>query len=165
MKRGLVRTKCRPVTNTSSSNAGPSSEKKPGIRRELSKWVTANPEESIHVSLFIRALQRFYDRPYRDRLSYFQVAGINGYPGDLPWDNSADPAHTRKGWMHKVYCTHNMITFPTWHRPYMALFERALGDLMGEVIESLGFFRDADKQAWIDAAAERRLPYWDWALP
>ena len=58
-----------------------------------------------------------------------------------------------------------MITFPTWHRPYMALVEQTLGKLMPEVIASLTFSREDDKAAWVDAAAKWRLPYWDWALP
>ena len=66
---------------------------KPGIRKEFLVFSTTHPEKSIEVSLFIRALQRFYDIPYTDRLSHFQIAGIHGYPGDLPWDNSAAPAH------------------------------------------------------------------------
>ncbi|KAK3360924.1 hypothetical protein B0T24DRAFT_585983 [Lasiosphaeria ovina] len=135
----------------------------PGIRKEFAKW-SKDPEQSIQVSLFIRALQRFYDRPYQDTLSFFQVASIHGYPGDLEWDNSEPPKNGRKEYTHKIYCTHNMLTFPTWHRPYMALFEQTLYELMGEVIETLDFARDDDKQAWIHAAAEWRLPYWDWAL-
>lgn len=51
---------------------------KPGVRQEFSTWSTSKPEESIQVSLFVRALQRFYDRRYTDTLSYFQVAG--GFP-------------------------------------------------------------------------------------
>ena len=47
---------------------------KPGLRMEFSEWATSTPEESIQVSLFIRALQKFYDQPYTDRLSYFQIA-------------------------------------------------------------------------------------------
>jgi hypothetical protein len=47
---------------------------KPGLRLEFSEWATSTPEKSIQVSLFIRALQKFYDQPYTDRLSYFQIA-------------------------------------------------------------------------------------------
>lgn len=110
-----------------------------GIRKEISTWATEKPEESIQVSLFIRALQKLFDTPYTDRLSFFQIAGtclfrlsedaclplagIHGYPGDARWDNSDKPANTGSDWTHYVYCTHNMITFPTWHRPYMLLFE------------------------------------------
>ncbi|KAK3320228.1 hypothetical protein B0T19DRAFT_479192 [Cercophora scortea] len=133
-------------------------------RQEFTKWATETPETSIQVSLFIRALQKFYDVPYDQTLSYFQVAGIHGYPGDLAWNNSAPPDHQRGNKM--IYCTHNLITFPTWHRPYMALFEQSLHNCMLEVIDDdLQFNSEADKKAWIDEASKWRLPYWDWALP
>jgi tyrosinase len=48
----------------------------PGLRTEVSAWAGALPETSIQVSLFIRALQRFYDVPYEEKLSFFQVAGM-----------------------------------------------------------------------------------------
>ena len=48
----------------------------PGLRTEFSKWTTDNPKTSIQVSLFIRALQKFYDTPYEEKLSYFQIAGM-----------------------------------------------------------------------------------------
>lgn len=28
------------------------------------------------------------------------------------------------------YCNHNKTTFPTWHRPYMLLFEQRLYEIM-----------------------------------
>jgi len=45
-------------------------------RKEFSKWATKTPEDSIQVSLFMRALQEFYNQDYKDTLSYFQVAGM-----------------------------------------------------------------------------------------
>jgi tyrosinase len=88
----------------------------PGARIEFSEWSTQKPEQSIQVSLFIRALQRLYNKPYTETLSYFQIASIHRYPGDLRWDNSKGPKHTRDDWTHFVYCTHNLQTFPIWHR-------------------------------------------------
>ena len=58
--------------------------------------------------------------------------GIHGFPGDLVWDNSKPPSHPRDG--HMVYCTHNTITFPTWHRPYMLLFEVCVGVLLSAIV-------------------------------
>ena len=49
----------------------------PGLRKEFSEWVTSNHETSIQVSLFIRSLRKFYEVPYDQTLSYFQVAGIS----------------------------------------------------------------------------------------
>ncbi|KAK0752740.1 common central domain of tyrosinase-domain-containing protein [Schizothecium vesticola] len=120
---------------------------------------------SVQVSLFIRALIEFYAIPYTETLSYFQIAGIHGYPGDLAWDNSDPPKHDRKDDFgdHMIYCTHNLVTFPTWHRPYMLLFEQRLHELMGDIINGLTFSSDAEKQSWIDESNTWRLPYWDWA--
>jgi tyrosinase len=64
-------------------------------------------------------LDAFQKEP-RDKLDgYFQIAGIHGRPY-LPWDGVigsgvVDPT--------RGYCTHGSILFPTWHRPYLALFE------------------------------------------
>ncbi|WYZ43577.1 hypothetical protein EsH8_VII_000013 [Colletotrichum jinshuiense] len=138
----------------------------PGLRMEFSKWATNTPEKNIQVSLFIRALQKFYDRHYTETLSYFQVAGIHGYPGNIPWDNSCAPKFpSNDKRAHSIYCTHNMLTFPTWHRPYMALFEQTIYELMGEVIENdLVFSNDTEKNTWTKESTQWRLPYWDWAL-
>ena len=46
----------------------------PPLRYECKDW-SKNHEESIQVSLFIRALQKFYDLKYDEDLSYFRVAG------------------------------------------------------------------------------------------
>lgn len=135
----------------------------PGIRREFSDWAK-DYKNNIQVSLFIRALRKFYDIPYTETLSYFQVAGIHGYPGNLKWDGAVAPPHDRDA-RHYIYCTHNHFNFPTWHRPYMVLFEETLWKLMGEVIEKdLEFHDDADKKLWLEERNKWRLPYWDWAL-
>ncbi|GJD05140.1 tyrosinase [Colletotrichum higginsianum] len=138
---------------------------KPGLRKEFTKWATEKPEENIQVSLFIRALQLFYNEDYTKTLSYFQIAGIHGYPGTVAWDNSAEPTHkSRDDKQHFIYCTHNSLTFPTWHRPYMALFEQTIYQFMGKVIEQLHFSSEAEKNVWIEESTQWRLPYWDWAL-
>ncbi len=41
--------------------------------------------------------------------------GIHGRPF-VAWDGVNGPYE-------KGYCTHSSILFPTWHRPYLALFE------------------------------------------
>lgn len=56
-----------------------------------------------------------------DVRSFFQIGGIHGLPY-IPWDNATgadfDP-NTQWG----GYCTHGSVLFPTWHRPYVMLFE------------------------------------------
>lgn len=82
--------------------------------------------------LFILSLREFQQVDQDDPLSYYSVAGkaiefvfkkqganlegIHGLP-QTPWDGvvgqGASPG----------YCVHGAVTFPTWHRPYVALFE------------------------------------------
>ena len=56
-----------------------------------------------------------------------------------------------------------METFPTWHRPYVALYEQLLASYFPTIINTynqqnptIGAQLAASSQLW-------RLPYWDWA--
>jgi len=56
-----------------------------------------------------------------DDQSFFQIGGIHGIPSK-PWDGAVgNPSGQGKG-----YCTHSSVLFPTWHRPYVALYEVCL---------------------------------------
>ena len=55
------------------------------------------------------------EQPQEDVLSWFAIGGIHGLP-HIPWDNAEDKP--KQG-----YCAHATVNFPTWHRPYVALFE------------------------------------------
>lgn len=80
-------------------------------------------------TLFVLGLERFKNTEIENKRSYFQVAGIHGYP-QTSWDGAEKP---RQGTSdedrqlgknpHGGYCHHNTIAFPTWHRPYMLLYE------------------------------------------
>ena len=55
--------------------------------------------------------------------SFFSVAGIHGLPFQ-PWDGVLgnkpfNPNSNQWG----GYCTHGSTLFPTWHRPYVMLYE------------------------------------------
>ena len=55
-----------------------------------------------------------------DPLSFFQIGGIHGLP-PTSWNYSGSEGPVsgkRVG-----YCAHGMVIFPTWHRPYICLFE------------------------------------------
>lgn len=114
------------------------------LRQEVRAWASNNP---IQLSLFVRALQKFYTKQIAETSppSYFQVAGIHGYPN--------------------FFCAHNEITFPTWHRPYMLLFEQRIYEIMQEVIDELSFPHTGEKDQWMKERSQWRLPYFDWALP
>lgn len=69
--------------------------------------------------LYILAMSDFQGVNQSDPLSYFQIAGIHGFP-QIPWDGVSG-AGTYPG-----FCMHAATPFPTWHRPYLALFEVVL---------------------------------------
>lgn len=85
--------------------------------------------------LYILALSMFQSVSQDQPLSWYQVAGrqetdrvdfphaltcvgIHGVPFQ-PW-NGVQPA---PGAGQSGYCTHSSVLFPTWHRPYLALYE------------------------------------------
>ena len=51
-------------------------------------------------------------------LSSFQIGGIHGLP-NVAWNG----VRGISGWAWGGYCTHGSVLFPTWHRPYMMLYE------------------------------------------
>lgn len=59
-----------------------------------------------------------YNLKQEELISFFQIGGIHGLPY-IAWDGAGadDPAEA------SGYCTHGSVLFPTWHRPYVALFE------------------------------------------
>lgn len=83
--------------------------------------------------LYVLALSMFQSVGQDQSLSWYQVAGktahsckslpltfagIHGVPFQ-PW-NGVQPA---PGASLSGYCTHSSVLFPTWHRPYLALYE------------------------------------------
>ena len=56
-----------------------------------------------------------------DIKSFFSVGGIHGLPYQT-WDDArGDPDPEPDQWL--GYCTHGSVLFPTWHRPYVLLYE------------------------------------------
>ncbi|KAI3326155.1 Di-copper centre-containing protein [Xylariaceae sp. AK1471] len=135
--------------------AGPKEDIKP-LRLEVDDWYPGrNKTHVIQNSLFLWALNFLEAKDPDEIISYFQLAGIHGYPF-VPWAEDTDAVTTNEG-----YCTHDSVLFPSWHRPYMILYEQALfGIMKDEVIPKLPKGRQGD---WLDAAKNWRLPYWDWA--
>ncbi|CAG8971787.1 hypothetical protein HYALB_00001896 [Hymenoscyphus albidus] len=124
------------------------------LRREVDEWWFSSDRNDLYQrSLFIYALTEFMKIDPNDIKSYFAVAGIHGQPVQ-PWDDSGpeDP-----NW----YCVHGNVTFPPWHRPYVALYEQRLYEIMKQIIPTT--FAAQDHAALIHAADTWRLPYWDWA--
>ncbi|KAG8930241.1 hypothetical protein FRC01_003109 [Tulasnella sp. 417] len=109
-----------------------------------------------HFSLYIQALQRMYATPQTQGASHFQLGGIHGLPFQ-PWEGAG--ARQVPGSRFGGYCTHGTVLFPSWHRPYLAIYEQILHQHAVEIAQTY----TVDTAAWNAAAQELRMPYWDWA--
>ncbi|KAL8988921.1 MAG: hypothetical protein Q9177_002084 [Variospora cf. flavescens] len=137
------------------------------FRQEFSTFKNSGPA----FDLYILALQRFQQRDQTNPLSYFGVAGISpeseaysyttltllegihGVPFQ-PWDGV-------DGGNKAGYCPHASTLFPTWHRPYIALYEQAIWNYARQIAESYPVSRRA---VYREAAWTLRIPYWDWSI-
>jgi tyrosinase len=63
-----------------------------------------------------------YATPQNDTSSYFQVAGVHGYPL-ITYDGSVGSQQFDSNSQWTGYCTHGSTLFPTWHRPYVLMVE------------------------------------------
>ncbi|KAI5926790.1 hypothetical protein F4810DRAFT_724400 [Camillea tinctor] len=105
--------------------------------------------------LYILALSWMQFTDQTSPFSFYQVAGIHGAPG-ITWASvNASPGSENKG-----YCPHASILFPTWHRPYVALYEQVLYNIV-QYIASL--YPPDQLEHFQKLAKSFRLPYWDWA--
>ncbi|CAI7673953.1 unnamed protein product [Penicillium viridicatum] len=123
------------------------------VRQDIDEW-SGKRSNKKQVDLFILALDNFQKLDPKERLSYFQVAGIHGQPF-VRWDDPS-PEPMKNG-----YCFHSHVIFPIWHRPYVLLFEQVVYDIM--IKEIIPQFPEAHQASWREQADSWRLPFWDWA--
>ncbi|KAK4034166.1 DNA-directed RNA polymerase I subunit RPA2 [Parachaetomium inaequale] len=107
-------------------------------------------------TLYILGLSMLQYTDQASPMSYYGLAGIHGMPHQT-WGGVKPVA----GNENTGYCAHSSVLFPTWHRPYMALYEQALRDL---ILMIATFWPESERQRYESAARRFRLPYWDWAL-
>ncbi|KAF3005084.1 hypothetical protein E8E13_009759 [Curvularia kusanoi] len=105
-------------------------------------------------NLYLLGMERFMAKDKNDVLSYYQVVGVHGRPF-VTWNNFPTPLVNQAG-----FCPHSNTLFGSWHRPYLAIFEQALYQSIQEVINT---FPSSQRGRWQQAAADFRMPYWDWA--
>ncbi|GAB1310494.1 tyrosinase [Madurella fahalii] len=106
-------------------------------------------------TLYILGLSMMQFTDMSTETSWFGIAGIHGMPHQ-PWGGvGPTPGNEDTG-----YCTHNSILFPTWHRPYVALYEQVLQNLM---LMIASFWPQGKRERFEEAARRFRVPYWDWA--
>jgi tyrosinase len=72
-------------------------------------------------SLYIQALIVMFNTPQSNSISHFSIGGIHGLPY-VQWEGSGS-SRPVNGSQWGGYCTHGSVLFPTWHRPYVALYE------------------------------------------
>ncbi|KAK3996859.1 putative tyrosinase [Cladorrhinum sp. PSN332] len=85
------------------------------------------------------------------------IPGIHGMPHQTWGGVEPTPGSEDTG-----YCTHSSVLFPTWHRPYMALYEQVLYSLAQMIA---GWWPENERRQYQEAARRFRIPYWDWASP
>jgi len=136
-----------------------------------------------YLTLYILALQKFMGMTQGQVTSYFQIAGkgvfnfclidvgIHGLPF-AAW-NGVQGVNPNTG-----YCNHGSIsfpwrhshincqvnTFPSWHRPYVALYEQLLAGFFPQIVSDYTAANPDVGQRLQTASQTWRLPYWDWAL-
>ncbi|KAI0064090.1 tyrosinase [Artomyces pyxidatus] len=108
-------------------------------------------------SLYIQALAAMSADSQTDEISFFQIGGIHGLPY-VQWEGSGG-SQPVSGTEWGGYCTHGSVLFPTWHRPYVGLFEQVLQKHALDIAQTY----TVEQQQWLAAAANLRAPYWDWA--
>lgn len=95
----------------------------------LSLYVQALRESIFAVSLYVMTdipcdlAELMFNKDSQDNVrSFFQIGGIHGLPY-IPWDGVTGnkPFNPNAQW--GGYCTHGSVLFPTWHRPYVMLYE------------------------------------------
>ncbi|ETI25886.1 hypothetical protein G647_02663 [Cladophialophora carrionii CBS 160.54] len=120
------------------------------LRYEIHDFANSGPA----FDLYILALREFQLLDQSDPLSYFQIAGIHGFPR-TPWDGVAG----RGGY--PGFCMHGSTPFPTWHRPYIALYEQLIWQHAQNIAVT---YPDDQREQYVNASLNLRHPYWDWAV-
>ncbi|KIX98768.1 uncharacterized protein Z520_05229 [Fonsecaea multimorphosa CBS 102226] len=120
------------------------------LRYEIHDFANSGPA----FDLFILALIELQEVDQSEELSYFQVAGIHGFPR-IPWDGVSGNGS------YPGFCTHAATPFPTWHRPYVALFEQLIWQHAQDIASD---YPDDQRDEYSSAALTLRAPYWDWAV-
>ncbi|TLD13239.1 uncharacterized protein PgNI_03926 [Pyricularia grisea] len=122
------------------------------LRQEIREF----QEDGDQWTLFILGLSLMQFDDQDEPISFYQIAGIHGVPF-VEWNGvQATPGNELAG-----YCLHENTLFPTWHRPYLALYEQILHNHIQQIAS---WYKDAStRKRYQRAAANFRIPYWDWA--
>ena len=112
-------------------------------------------QNSTRLNILYLALERMQTTSTNQPLSFYQIGGIHGT--NFAWDNDTNGG----GSINYGYCRHADRLFPTWHRPYLSLYEKTLYDLATQIVAE--FPMGTQKNRHLGVLSTWRLPYWDWA--
>ncbi|KAK0748117.1 hypothetical protein B0T21DRAFT_446901 [Apiosordaria backusii] len=121
------------------------------VRREIREL--EQDREVWTLYLLGMSMMQFTDQA--SPMSWYGITGIHGMPHQTWGGVRPTPGNEETG-----YCTHSSILFPTWHRPYLALYEQVLSNLIQMIAT---WWPEDQRQRYIAAARRFRIPYWDWA--
>ncbi|KAF5867520.1 putative tyrosinase protein [Botrytis fragariae] len=110
--------------------------------------------DSTQWNLFLLAMIAYQGSDQNELSSFYQIAGIHGYPLK-PWDGVQAVGAGTSG-----YCTHGSNLFGPWHRPYLALHEQQVHAWGVKIAQQ---FKGSNSEAYQQASLALRMPYWDWA--
>ncbi|KAK3309791.1 uncharacterized protein B0T15DRAFT_545814 [Chaetomium strumarium] len=127
------------------------------LRREIRDLQQNFPDQ---FNLLILGLKALESQDEGKLTSYYQIAGIHGMPFK-PWNGVGSDTDWQTSSGFGGYCTHSSILFLTWHRPYLALFEQSLYNVVQEVAKQ--FPQGPLRDRYTQAAQTFRAPYFDWA--
>ena len=113
-------------------------------------------QDPTRLNIFLLALESMQATATSNLLSYYRISGIHGT--NYAWDGDTGGNYP-DGY---GFCHHSTRLFPTWHRPYLSLFEKTLYDLATTIVQ--GFPSGTVKNAHLAALTTWRMPYWDWAM-
>ncbi|KAF2024105.1 Di-copper centre-containing protein [Setomelanomma holmii] len=91
------------------------------------------------------------------KLGFYALAGIHGLPSEA-WDDVYNKWEETFG----GYCAHGVLTFPTWHRPYLSLFEQTIYLQMVDIAKT---YDELHRTKYVNACKDFRLPYLDYFRP
>ncbi|KJZ70883.1 hypothetical protein HIM_09748 [Hirsutella minnesotensis 3608] len=122
------------------------------IRRNINELAS---EAGPQWDLYIQSLWEMQGVDESDPLSFFQIAGIHGWP--FVEYNGTGPGRQNNGWM--GYCPHGEPLFLSWHRPYVALYEQTLVSHAKAIAAK---YPEDRRNEYVQAAESLRSPFWDW---
>lgn len=121
-------------------------------RRELRVMM----KDATSLNIYLIALERMQQASTDQLLSFYSISAIHGT--NLAWNNDTGGAFPDGS----GYCYHAHRLFPTWHRPYLSLYEKTLLDYATEIVQA--FPAGTQKNKHLEALKTWRMPYWDWAM-